>query len=236
MDPKQYVLNTVFNCDDRNGYDHGNNWVYDLKIDIDGNVFVMYGSEDSRNIQNPGPHRNLFSIIDNIKIPDYVLSMYKDIINPSMRVYAHERFFTKRQSVLLFLEIVKILKTNVKENIENPSQITDLPTQLECAYKKIDFLEENYAKMEQKLKQINENYIISLQDVNNLQNENIKLKNRIKELEKSKEQIRYIEIPVITEIVKDKIIYVKTKCIDSDSDSEDEESSTNIQITSTSEV
>lgn len=205
MDPKQYVLNTVFNCDDRNGYDHGNNWVYELKIDIDGNVFVMYDADDSRNIQKPRPHRNLFSIIDNIKIPDYVLSMYKDIIN-------NVRFFDKRQSVLLFLEIVKILKTNVKENIENPSRITDLPTQLECAYTKIDFLEENYAKMEQKLKQINENYIVSLQDVNNLQNENIKLKNRIKELEKSKEQIRYIEIPVITEIVKEKIIYVNYVC------------------------
>lgn len=230
MDPKQYVLNTVFNCDDRNGYDHGNNWVYELKIDIDGNVNVMYGSEDSRNIQRPITNWKLFSIIDNIKIPDYVLSMYKDIINPSMR------FFDKRQSVLLFLEIVKILKINVKENIENPSRITDLPTQLECAYKKIDFLEENYAKMEQKLKQINENYIVSLQDVNNLQDENIKLKNRIKELEKSKERIRYIEIPVITEIVKDKIIYVKSKCIDSDSDDEDEKFSTNIQITSRSEV
>jgi len=198
--------------DVRNGCNPGIDYeVYDLKIDVNGNVIVYKGVQ-CRTYNYVTHSTEYLSIIDNIRVPEYILSMYKHIIT--------KLSFVEGNSIEIFLEIVKILKANVKENIENPSRITDLPTQLECAYKKIDFLEENYAKMEQKLKQINENYIVSLQDVNNLQDENIKLKNRIKELEKSKEQIIYVEKPVITEIVKDKIIYVKTKCIDSDSDSE----------------
>ena len=229
MEAAQYVIKAVMRKDVRNGCNPGTNYeVYDLKIDVNGNVIVYKGFQGGA-YANVSPSTEYLSIIDNIRVPEYISSMYKHIIT--------KLSFVEGNSIEIFLEIVKILKTNVKENIENPLRITDLPTQLECAYKKIDLFEENYAKMEKKLKQINENYIVSLQDVNNLQDENIKLKHRIKELEKSKEQIIYTETPIIVEKIKEKIIYV-TRCIDSDSDSddEDEESSTNIQITSTSEV
>lgn len=56
----------------------GNIYTYDFKIDVSGNVFVKWGQADFRESQ-PKATDELYSIIDNIKVPPYIIELYEHL-------------------------------------------------------------------------------------------------------------------------------------------------------------
>ena len=145
MTTNQFVISSILRCNDANVNGWGNRWAYDFKIDINGNVYVKYGTNNCSDIGQPySQSYELFSIIDNIKVPDYILSLYKQLIftTPNhMRKSLGDESNTIH-TIQLFLEIVKGLKKSVEENIANPLLVSNLTSQLDYTYKKIEVLEE----------------------------------------------------------------------------------------------
>ena len=56
----------------------GNIYTYDFKIDMSGNVFIKWGQADFRESQ-PKATEELYSVIDNIKVPPYILELYEHL-------------------------------------------------------------------------------------------------------------------------------------------------------------
>jgi len=83
MSTNQYIIYKLLNATTfqaTSGSCWGNNYTYEFIIDINGNVFVKEGICNYNETRNPNPTKEYFSIIDNIKIPDYIIDLFNHLL------------------------------------------------------------------------------------------------------------------------------------------------------------
>ena len=98
---------------------------YNFQIDKNGNINVKYGQSHYTSPQ-PQPIQLLFEIVDNIKIPDYIIELYKYLIKTHL-VSPHKtgNNACRLEKMQMFFEIVKNLKKSIKNMADNPQNVID---------------------------------------------------------------------------------------------------------------
>ena len=176
----------------------GGIYSYNFQIDKNGNINVKYGQAHYSDPQ-PHPINLLFEIVDNIKVPDYIIELYKYLIKTHL-VTPHIRgnMACRLEKMQMFFEIVKHLKTSIKYMSDNPQNITDIREQLDLFEHKNRILEDELQRMNTKIENIQKVYFDTLNDNKQLKDENNLLKEKIKQLEtdikKQKTRTIYVEV------------------------------------------
>ena len=172
----------------------GNNYSYNFQIYKNGNVNVTYGYADYRDPQ-PHPTMLLFEIVDNVKVPDYIIELYKYLIETHLsgshgvtRKLATKKYVTPRaacrlEKMLMFFEMVKNLKASIKHISNNPQNIGDMHQQVDLYKQKNILLEHELQRMNTKIENIQKVYFDTLNDNKQLKDENKLLKEKIEQLE-----------------------------------------------------
>jgi hypothetical protein len=96
----------------------GYNFTYDFKINKKGNVYVKKGCDHFR-CDQPIPSSELFSIIDNIPVPEYIIEKIKTIIKTHIGC-GKGNSACREEKMLMFFDTVKYFKEYIKEQLENP--------------------------------------------------------------------------------------------------------------------
>ena len=206
MSGKQYLIYKLLNSTDFVGASWGTNYTHEFIIDTSGNVFVKGGQTRYSNPTQPPPIYEYFSIIDNIKLPDYIIDLLNHLIkgndpeyNPSNGVGGGSgNTACRHERVIMFFEIVKQVKKSIKEMTINPQNQEDIQNQLEFTITKNELIEKQLLEMEQKIKNIQIAYFDTLKDNEKLQDENKLLKEQINKLEnkiKANPTTTYIKVP-----------------------------------------
>jgi hypothetical protein len=99
----------------------GNIFTYDLKIDTKGNVYIKQGGAHFRDPQPVASHE-LFSIIDNIPIPEGIIEKIKNIIKTHIGE-TKGNGACRKEKMDMFFDTVKYFKEYIKEQVENPQNI-----------------------------------------------------------------------------------------------------------------
>jgi hypothetical protein len=168
---------------------------YFFQIDINGNVNIS--EKTSCKSDGAGEKKKILSINDNIPVPQYFINIIKAlIIQQSLEkldnykinnfndyniihlsavksdrgIYDH--VFKKYWEMVI--DVIKRMKLEIKELVENPQDNLDIKTQLDTFISKINLQQENIVELEKKIKNIQTAYFDSL-------NDNKKLKEIIKE-------------------------------------------------------
>jgi len=131
-------------------------------------------------------------INDNIQMPTYLIETVKTMINPTSD-YLFASYFIN------VIQVIKQLKTSLKELSNNPQNAKDMKTQLEFSLNKNELLETQLAEMEQKIKNIQTAYFDTLRDNDKLKEEIVRLKEKNKNIEtelKNKKDTVYVNVPV----------------------------------------
>ena len=199
MSGNQYLIYKLLNSTDfvsTAGACWGRNYTHEFIIDTNGNVFVKVGQTHYSN-PTPPPTEELFSIIDNIKLPDYIIDLLNHLIkgnapkcNPSNGVgEGSGNTACRHERVVMFFEIVKQVKKSIKEMTMNPQnqEQEDIKYQLEFT--------------RQKIKNIQTAYFDTLNDDKKIKEENKLLKEQINKLEntiKNTPPTTYIKVPYDT--------------------------------------
>ena len=176
----------------------GNNYSYNFQIDKNGNVTVTFGHAHYRDPQ-PAPTILLFEIGDNVKVPDYIIELYKYLIKTQL-VTPHVRGnqACRLEKMEMFFEMVKNLKASIKHISNNPQNIGDMRQQIVLYKQKNILLEHELQKINTKLENIQTVYFDTLNDNKQLKDENKLLKEKIEQLEtdikKQKTRIVYVEL------------------------------------------
>jgi Txe/YoeB family toxin of Txe-Axe toxin-antitoxin module len=211
MSGNQYLIYKLLNSTDfvaTAGACWGTNYTHEFIIDTNGNVFVKEGQTHYSN-PTPPPTKELFSIIDNIKLPDYIIDLLNHLIkgnapkcNPSNGVGGGSgNTACRHERVAMFFEIVKQVKKSIKEITLNPQNQEDIKYQLEFTITKNELIEKQLLEMEQKIKNIQTAYFDTLKDNEKLQDEHKLLKEQIIKLEntiKNTPPTTYIKVPYDT--------------------------------------
>ena len=161
----------------------GGIYSYNFQIDKNGNINVKYGQAHYSDPQ-PQPIKLLFEIVDNIKVPDYIIELYKYLIKKHL-VTPHIRgnMACRLEKMEMFFEIVKNLKTSIKYMSDNPKNVTDIREQIDLFEHKNTILEDELQRMNTKIENIQKVYFDSLNDNKQLKDENKLLKEKIQQLE-----------------------------------------------------
>lgn len=169
---------------------YGSIYNYDFKIDTNGNVYVKEGFKSYNDNYRPIiPKNEYFSIVDNIKIPKHMMEIIIDILqnhynpNPSRR---YQQLSVSLQKVNMFFDLIKNIKKTIKEMSEHPQNIEN-QTQLELYINKNKILEEEIENMNKKIKNIQTAYFDTIND-----NEQIKQQNKLllEKINKLEEQVK----------------------------------------------
>lgn len=176
----------------------GSIYSYNFQIDKNGNVNVTYGQAHYSDPQ-PHPTRLLFEIVDNVKVPDYIIELYKYLIKTQL-VTPHVRgnVACRLEKMEMFFEIVKNIKASIKHISNNPQNIGDMRQQIVLYKQKNILLEDELQKMNTKIENIQKVYFDTLNDNKQLKDENKLLKEKIEQLEsdikKQKTRTVYVEV------------------------------------------
>jgi len=181
-------------------YSHNRTYVeYYFKLDSNGNINIskFQKTQDGKPYRYEGGIEQVLSINDNIPIPDYFINIIKFLINPitsddikqfeygkSIHEISTERHKLEsrasgRNGQLIeryweiVIDVIKKIKDQVKEIIENPKDSLDIKTQLNAYISKTNQQQENIVELETKIENIQTAYFDVL-------NENKKLKEIIK--------------------------------------------------------
>ncbi|MFY7731185.1 MAG: hypothetical protein ACOVRN_16830 [Flavobacterium sp.] len=156
---------------------------YYFQIDKNGNVNVTYGQAHYNDPQ-PQPTKLLFEIVDNVKVPDYIIELYKHLIKTHL-VTPHVRgnVACRLEKMEMFFEIVKKLKTSIKYMSDNPQHVGDIHQQTDLFKQKTLLLKVELKKMNTKIENIQNAYFDTLTDNKQLKSENTMLKEKIQQLE-----------------------------------------------------
>jgi hypothetical protein len=118
----EYIISTIFYGTDWISSPEcrwmKNNYVFDFKIDLKGNVYVKEGIAHCDEPQ-PVPKNEWFSVIDNIQIPEYIIYFFNDMIQDlnkrgENRV-ARDQGGCDVNDLRMFLNIVRKLKKAIKD-------------------------------------------------------------------------------------------------------------------------
>ena len=175
----------------------GENYTFEFIIDKNSNVFVKEGQTHYSN-PTPPPTRELFSIIDNIKLPDYIIDLLNHLIKEGGVCIGSGNTACRLEIIRLFFEIVKQVKKSIKEMTTNPQNQEDIKNQLEFTITKNELIENQLLEMEKKIKNIQTAYFDTLKDNEKIKDENILLKEQINTLEnkiKNTPPTTYIKVP-----------------------------------------
>jgi len=94
----------------------GNIYTYDFKIDVSGNVFVKWGQADFREPQ-PKAAVDLYSIVDNVEVPPYIIDLYKHLCNQIDQGPGNGACRLDKMNILF--ETVIHLKTSMHQEASN---------------------------------------------------------------------------------------------------------------------
>ena len=178
---------------------------YFFKIDINGNVDISKTSSREYNRLNSSPITKVLLINDNIPIPKYFISIITHLINNvtladienianikgtpdhSKHSFYLEKFNANNDRQItgryweIVVDIIKIIKQEVKELIENPQDNLDIKTQLDTFIAKTILQQKNIVELEQKIENIQTAYFDVLND--NKKSKEIINKQNIKHVE-----------------------------------------------------
>jgi hypothetical protein len=99
----------------------GNIFTYDLKIDTKGNVYIKQGCAHFSDPQ-PLATRELFSIIDNIPIPESIIEKIKNMIKTHIGK-TDGNGACRQEKMAMFFDTVKYFKEYIKEQVGNPQNV-----------------------------------------------------------------------------------------------------------------
>jgi len=179
--------------------------IYDFKIDIHGNVFVKKDTHQS-GAYRYWPPQEYFSIVDNIKIPEYMMEIIVDTLKNHYEFRCNRSEIERRryweqhasiQKAEMFLDLVKKIKKTIKEMTDKPQNNMETQTQLELYINKTKILEEEVENVNKKIKNIQTAYFDAINDNEKMKEENKSLIEKIGKLEEQikKGNIVYVEIP-----------------------------------------
>ena len=132
-------------------------------------------------------------INDNIPIPIYLIETIQKLLHPDAETERQASYFKH------VIQVIKQLKTSLKEMSNNPQDAKDMKTQLEFSLNKNELLETQLTEMEQKIKNIQTAYFDTLKDTEKLKEEINRLKEKNKNIEnelKNKKDTVYVNVPV----------------------------------------
>jgi len=185
MNGNQYIIYKLLNATTFQataGACWGENYRFEFIIDKNSNVFVKIGQRNYID-PTPPPTKEYFSIVDNIKLPDYIIELLNHLIKHNKIGEGSGNTACRLEKVELFFEIIKQVKKSIKEMTTNPQNQEDIKNQLEFTINKNEVIEKQLLEMEQKIKNIQTAYFDTLKDNENLKDENRLLKERINTLE-----------------------------------------------------
>ena len=164
---------------------HGDYIKYFFKIDINGNVDISKTSSRESNRLNSSPITKVLLINDNIPIPKYFISIITHLINNVTledieKIETIKKIGNSHHQLTMFneyndaqikgryweivVDIIKRIKQEVKELIENPQDNSDIKTQLDTLNVKKILQQENIVELEQKIENIQTAYFDVLND------------------------------------------------------------------------
>jgi len=200
MNVNQYIIYKVLNATTFQagaGACWGENYTFEFIIDKKSNVFVKR-SETHYSNPTPPPTNKYFSIVDNIKLPDYIIDLLNHLIKHNKIGEGSGNGACRLEKVEMFFEIIKQVKKSIKEMTINPQNQEDIKNQLEFTINKNELIEKQILEMDQKIKNIQTAYFDTLNDNEKLRDENLLLKERINTLENKIKNIPptgYIKVP-----------------------------------------
>ena len=203
MSGNQYLIYKLLNSSDfvaTAGACWGTNYTHEFIIDTNGNVFVKEGQTHYSN-PTPPPTKELFSIIDNIKLPDYIIDLLNHLIKGNGVGGGSGNTACRHERVAMFFEIVKQVKKSIKEMTANPQNQEDIRNQLEFTITKNELVEKQLVEMEQKIDNLQKAYFDTLHEDRKIKEENKLLKEIINKLEdkiKNTPPTTYIKVPYDT--------------------------------------
>lgn len=179
----------------------GSNYTYDFKIETNGNVYVKQGSRHYSDPQ-PSPNDIMFSIVDNIQIPEYIIDLFKYLMKTHCTSpHKMGNSSCRNEKLIMFFDTVKKIKGSIKDmsvNLENnPQTIIERQTQKQLYLNKTKMLEKELENMNQKIKNIQTSYFDSINDNEQIKQQNKLLNEKISKLEDKIKQghIVYVETP-----------------------------------------
>ena len=176
------------------GASWGSNYTYDFKIDTKGNIFVKQGISHYTD-PTPIPKNLLFSIIDDIKIPEYIIKLFDYLSNGMIK--NNRNMSCRDGDAHTLFGVVKHLKQSIKEMAQNPQNITEIQTQIELYANKNKMLELELESMNNKIKNIQTAYFDAINDNEKNKEQNKLLNEKIAKLENEIKQgkIVYVDVP-----------------------------------------
>ena len=122
-------------------------YTYNFQIDKNGNINVKFGYDQYDTRHQPKPIKLLFEIVDNIKVPNYIIELYEyliksHLVTPSIKGNGACRL----EKMNMFFEIVKNLKKLIKYMYDNPENIIDIHGQIKLFKHKNIILEDEFKK------------------------------------------------------------------------------------------
>jgi hypothetical protein len=180
------------------GSSWGENYKYDFKIDLNGNVYIKEGQAHYTS-PIPIPRNEFLSIVDNIKIPEHMMEIINNILqNNFVKPSRHyNNTHISLQKIGIFFDLIKNIKKIIKEMSENPHNSIDFQTQLELYINKNKILEEEIENMNKKIKNIQTAYFDAINDNEEMKKQNKILTEKISKLEEKIKtgNIVYVETP-----------------------------------------
>jgi hypothetical protein len=173
----------------KNDFNDNGFTTYFFQIDVNGNVNISNCWTDDKS--NYGDKKNIISINDNIPVPQYFINIIKALIlqitlenierykrgdeygrpimcRDSTKVdcgvygYVYKRYWE------MVIDVIKRMKQEIKELVENPQDTLDIKTQLDTFISKTKLQQENIVELEKKIENIQTAYFDTLNDNKNL--------------------------------------------------------------------
>lgn len=186
----EYILNETLYATDfvsTAGCCWGNIFTFDFKITTFGNVHVMQGIA-SYNDPQPIPRTELFSIIDNIPIPEHIIDLFKYLmkthcVTPNLK----GNVACRMEKTQMFFDIVKNLKKSLgnitKNSVETPAE---LQAKIEYYINKNTTITKGLEGANEKIKNMKEQYDCVVKQNEKLKKENAELNERLQKFEQEK--------------------------------------------------
>jgi hypothetical protein len=186
----EYILNETLYATDfvsTAGCCWGNIFTFDFKITTSGNVHVMQGIA-SYNDPQPIPRTELFSIIDNISIPEHIIDLFKYLmkthcVTPNLK----GNVACRMEKTQMFFDIVKNLKKSLgnitKNSVETPAE---LQAKIEYYINKNTTITKGLERANEKIKNMKEQYDCVVKQNEELKKENTELFERLQKFEQEK--------------------------------------------------
>jgi len=132
----------------------------------------------------PSPTSELFSIIDNIKVPEHIINLFKFMMK-THPAKTSGNCGCRNEKITMFFDMVKHLKNSTKEMYSESTQniITKIKAQVESYKSKNTLLESELEKINKKIKNLQTSYEEAMNDNEQIKQENKSLKETIERLQ-----------------------------------------------------